>query len=109
LLIDDTIDYLHSAIYDIDPATLTLPAAIAKVYEPAAVPGARQSVAWDSTLGYAGPCPGNTHQYSLVLYALDVATIPGTDARSSVGFVEDLLEQHKLATTRLTATFSPPL
>lgn len=56
-------------------------------------------------IGYGGPCPpaGQTHQYVMVLYALDAAIDPAGATKP------DLLaatEGHVLATATLTGTFS---
>ena len=107
VLNDKSIGFLHGAIYDIAAATLTLPADIDKVFEPTDVPGARQSRNYAGDLGYAGPCPGQPHMYEFIVVALDVATLAGTDNGSTAGEIQTILDQHTLATTRLTATYTP--
>lgn len=105
---DATTDFLHSSIYDIDPATLALPGEISTVFQPPEVSGAKQSRNYAGQLGYAGPCPGSEHTYEFIVMALDVASLAGTDNMSTVGEVVDLLEPHVLATTRLTGSYNPP-
>lgn len=107
LLRDVTINFVHSAIYDVDAATLDLPSGVARVYAPATPAGAHQAVAYDGDLGYAGPCPPNAHTYEFVLYALDLATLPGLDDTSTANQVKAVLDDHALATTRLTGTYTP--
>ena len=66
LIDEDKPDYVHWVVANIDPATTNL---LAGSVDPNAVQ-ARNST---GETGYAGPCPpdGETHQYSLTLYALD--------------------------------------
>ena len=104
---DASTNFKHSAMYDIDDATLSLPAALDRNYASTDVPGMHQSIAYDGDPGYAGPCPGETHTYEFVIYALDVATLPGLDASSSRNEAAALLTAHALATTRLTGTYNP--
>ena len=107
MLNDKTISFRHGAIYDIDEALLALPADVDKVFEPTDVAGARQSRNFAGGLGYAGPCPGSAHTYEFIVYALDIATLPGTDNTSTANEIASILGDHTLATTRLTATYTP--
>ena len=107
VLNDVTFDFLHSAIYDVDGAATLLPSGIERVYAPASPAGTHQAIAYDGNFGYAGPCPPSVHTYELVLYALDVATLPGVDNTSTASDVEAALVDHALATTRLTGTYTP--
>jgi phosphatidylethanolamine-binding protein (PEBP) family uncharacterized protein len=63
---------------------VSLPADIDHDFEPADVPGAKQSYVTNldefTGFGYLGPCPQATNSeqsYEFALYALDVATLPG--------------------------------
>lgn len=66
LIDEDTPDYVHWVVANIDPATTNL---LAGSVDPNAV----QAKNGKGEIGFAGPCPpaGETHQYSLTLYALD--------------------------------------
>lgn len=101
---DQSNTLIHSAIFDIPADALMLPADVDKDQNPADVPGAKQTKAYDdATYGYLGPCPsGNLHTYKFTLYALDVATLPiiGVPAKESV---EDVSLEHALATGTLSA------
>jgi len=100
---------VHSVIYDI-PATLSaLPANVAKAYQPANVPGAKQTRAYDNrTFGYLGPCPPNQHTYELALHALDVATLPETSMATTRAQAVPKITEHSIATAKLTGTYEKP-
>lgn len=104
LLKDKSNNLIHSAIYDIPADLLMLPADVDKDQNPADVPGATQTKAYDNTtFGYLGPCPGgDLHTYEFTLYALDVATLPivGVPAKESI---LDLSQEHTLVSATLTA------
>lgn len=99
---------VHAVIYDIAGAALGLPADVDKTYAPADVPGAHQTRAYDNTtFGYLGPCPPNTHTYQFAVYALDVATLPGATMTTSRADAVAAIQQHDLATATLSGTFTP--
>ncbi|MBX3155824.1 MAG: YbhB/YbcL family Raf kinase inhibitor-like protein [Deltaproteobacteria bacterium] len=109
-LIDKTINFRHSVIYDI-PATATgLPADVDKAYEPADVPGAHQTASWRGAQvrGYAGPCPQQIHTYEFALHALDVAALPGATMQTNLQQAIALIEQHSIGKATLTGTHAPP-
>ena len=91
---DQTTAFRHSAIYDIPSTRTGLPADVDMTAMPADVPGARQPRGYPGTPGYAGPCPGATHTYRFTLYAIDVATLPGLTAGSSLAAVETAFMAH---------------
>lgn len=101
---DQSNNLIHSAIFDIPADALSLPADVDKDQNPADVPGAKQTKAFDdTTFGYLGPCPGgDLHTYKFTLYALDVSPLPivGVPAKESV---EDVSLEHALATGTLSA------
>jgi phosphatidylethanolamine-binding protein (PEBP) family uncharacterized protein len=108
VLTDLNNDLIHSVIYDIPGAATGLPAAVDNAYAPADVPGAHQPLAWDNdTRGYLGPCPGSTHTYQFALFALDVATLPGTDEGTTRAEAVPLINEHSLGSTTLSGTFTP--
>ncbi|MFV8750895.1 YbhB/YbcL family Raf kinase inhibitor-like protein [Nannocystaceae bacterium ST9] len=105
---DLSINFSHSAIFDI-PADLTgLPADVDKQAMPADVPGATQPRSYANNFGYAGPCPGEAHTYQFTLYAIDVENIAEIDQNSSLGQVKTALEQHAIASATLSGEFTPP-
>ena len=76
---------------------LALSEKIPRVAMPPSPAGAKQTKSYDAKPGYAGPCPGgNLHTYQFVVYALDVATLPGVDTNSTVTAVETVAKQHAL-------------
>jgi Raf kinase inhibitor-like YbhB/YbcL family protein len=105
----DTIGLIHSVIYDI-PASLTaLPADVEKVYAPADVPGAHQSLTLGGVaFGYIGPCPpanGDPHTYELELFALDVAVLSGADMTTTQSQARTLILANDLASVKLSGTY----
>ncbi len=105
---DNTNPLIHSIIYDI-PATLTgLPANITKMYLPGNVNGAKQTRAYDNnTYGYLGPCPAPAnaaHTYEFKLYAMNVATLPGTMMTITRPDARTIIEANDIAMVSLTAT-----
>jgi len=96
---------VHCAIYDV-PGTLTgLPANVDKVASPTAVPGAKQTPSYQSTVvGYNGPCPPNAHMYQFKLYALGSANLSNITTKESV---VSAASASNLGTATLTATFTP--
>jgi Raf kinase inhibitor-like YbhB/YbcL family protein len=105
VLNDDSISFLHSAIWDI-PSTLEgLPEAIDPAYSPSNVAGATQCDSWDGAIGYSGPCPPSEHTYQYIIYALDVAALPGVDNTSSVLQIRTAADEHTLGQAILTGTY----
>lgn len=99
---------IHSVIYDIPSSATGLPAEVDNAYAPADVPGAHQPLAYDNdTRGYLGPCPGTTHTYEFELFALDVATLPGASEGTTRAQAATLINEHDLASTTLSGTFTP--
>ncbi len=66
LIDEDAPDYVHWVVANIDPSTTAL---LAGSVDPNAVQAKNSA----GSVGFAGPCPpaGETHEYSLSLYALD--------------------------------------
>lgn len=108
VLHDTSNDFLHSITYDIPANVLALPAAMEAVYAPATPAGVHQTKSYKGTFGYAGPCPGTLHVYEFVLYALDVATLPGVTQNVSLADAETAIKAHALASTRLTGKYKKP-
>jgi hypothetical protein len=68
--------------------------------------GAIESRTDFGTTGYGGPCPppGRTHRYITTLWALNVDSLP-LDKDASGAMVGFYLNQHRIASVSLSATF----
>lgn len=79
-LVDSTADVVHWVIWDIPASMTSLPEDVDKDFNPADVPGAKQTLSYDdSTRGYLGPCSGGVNTYQYVVYAVGLENIPGFD------------------------------
>ncbi len=105
VLNDTTINFLHFIVYDIPSGVFALPAALEAAYAPAVPAGAHETKSYKNAFGYAGPCPPVEHVYEFVLYALDVATLPGVTQNVALADAETAIKAHKLASTKLTAKY----
>ncbi len=108
VLHDTTIDFLHASIYDIPASATSLPADVEQVYAPKAPAGAHQTKNYKGAFGYAGPCPSTQHVYEFVLYALDVAALPGVTQNVTLADAETAIKAHSLGTTKLTGKYKKP-
>ena len=108
VLNDTTIDFLHAIIYDIPASETALPANVEQVYAPKAPAGAHQTKNYKGAFGYAGPCPSTLHVYEFVLYALDVAALPGVTQNVALADAETAIKAHSLGTTKLTGKYKKP-
>jgi len=103
VLTDKSNNLVHSGIYDIPANVTSLPMAIEKLEMPSNPAGAKQVRDYNNMPGYAGPCPGSTaHTYEFMLYAVDVATLPGVMTTQKGAALVTALQAHDLATTTLT-------
>ncbi|MBX3221296.1 MAG: YbhB/YbcL family Raf kinase inhibitor-like protein [Labilithrix sp.] len=107
VFIDATTDFLHSAIYDIPADTTSLAQGLAAKYELSKPAGAKQSLSYKGTPGYAGPCPREPHEYEFILYALKVEKLEGLAADSTVADADKAIKKQKLESTKLTLKFTP--
>jgi Raf kinase inhibitor-like YbhB/YbcL family protein len=108
---DESLDFLHGVTYDIPVTTTSLPAGVENTYEPAKVPGAKQTLSYlTNRYGYAGPCAPkpNEDTYELVLYALNVETLPNMTKTTTRGDAETEVKKHVLKSTRLTGKYKQP-
>ncbi len=105
---DLTINFNHSAIWNIPVALDGLPADVDKSPMPADVPGASQGPSYAGNNGYAGPCPGQPHTYQFTVHALDVATLDELSTASTLAQVEAALQAHSLGQATLSGEFTPP-
>jgi phosphatidylethanolamine-binding protein (PEBP) family uncharacterized protein len=100
---------VHSGIYDIPVSVTSLPMNVEKVANPTNPAGSKQVQAYNSVNGYAGPCPGPMeHTYEFMLYAVDVATLPGIATTQKAGPLVTALQAHDLATTTLNGKAKTP-
>ncbi len=108
VLTDLSINFVHSALWDVAAATTSLPAAVENEASPASVAGALQAVAYDGvTRGYLGPCPPEAHTYEFKLYAVGARPLDGVNVDSSRTAVKAALEAAALATTTITGVYTP--
>jgi Raf kinase inhibitor-like YbhB/YbcL family protein len=105
VLNDTTISFLHFIVYDIPANVTALPASLEAAYAPAAPVGAHETKSYKGTFGYAGPCPPVEHVYELVLYALDVAALPGVTQDVSLADAQTAIKAHSLGSAKLTAKY----
>lgn len=81
-------------LWDIPPSVRQVPANMGAAQHPMQIPGSSQLGSLGNQ-GYAGPCCQD-HDYEWILYALDVASLPGTDRLSTAQIRMDLLLAHAL-------------
>ncbi len=105
VLNDTTISFLHFIVYDIPANVMALPAALEAAYAPAVPAGTHETKSYKATFGYAGPCPPAEHVYEFVLYALDVATLPGVTQNVSLADAQTAIKAHSLGTAKLTGKY----
>ena len=86
-------------------SVFALPAALEAAYAPANPAGAHETKSYQGTFGYSGPCPPALHVYEFVLYALDVATLPGVMQDVSLADAQTAIKAHSLGSTKLTAMY----
>jgi phosphatidylethanolamine-binding protein (PEBP) family uncharacterized protein len=105
---DVTINYDHSAIWDIPSNVSMLPQGVEAAPMPNNVPGAVQCQNWANGWGYGGPgSQSNTYQFTL--HAIDVASLNEIDQNSSLSAVKSAFESHSLGTATLSGqTEGPP-
>jgi Raf kinase inhibitor-like YbhB/YbcL family protein len=97
--VDDDVVATKWAIWDVPPTATSIPGNISQTSMPPEVPGASQLGSLGHT-GYYGPgVPPPPHTYEFVLWALDVATLPGTSGLTPAQIRQNVLPQHQLATS----------
>jgi Raf kinase inhibitor-like YbhB/YbcL family protein len=104
---DITIDFEHSAIWNIPADATGLPEGVDEDAMPANVPGATQCRSWAGNFGYGGPGSA-ANFYQFTLYAIDVATLDEIDQNSTLVEVRAALEAHSLGTATLTGQSTGP-
>jgi Raf kinase inhibitor-like YbhB/YbcL family protein len=104
---DITIDFEHSAIWNIPADATGLPEGVDEDAMPANVPGATQCRSWAGNFGYGGPGSADNF-YEFTLYAIDVATLDEIDENSTLVEVRAALGAHALGTATLTGQSTGP-
>ena len=108
VLTDKTNSLVHWTIYDIGAQTTSTPADIEAKYQPADPAGSKQAKSIKNAPVYAGPCPPKgtpAHSYEFSLYAVDVDTLPATNANTTKEQIVTLLGAHKVAVTTLNGKY----
>ena len=108
MLFDETASLIHWVLWDIPAGVSSLPEDVEKTSEPEEPAGALQSVAYDgATRGWLGPCPPETHDYVIRLYAVDEHPLPGVTLDTSRAMLVDALESAALDSADLRAAYQP--
>ena len=108
VLTDQSINLVHWVIYDMPGDLVGLPVNVEKTYTPVSVTGAHQTTSYQAaTRGYLGPCPPNIHTYQFVVYAVDVATLPGVMVQTTRDQAIATINAHKVGYASLTGTYTP--
>ncbi len=98
----------HWVVYDIPAGTSGFDAGAGAVDNTQLPLGAKQARNDFGQKGYGGACPpkgDKPHRYVITLYALDVATLDAP-VGASPAMVGNLLQQHRIAQSSVTATYS---
>jgi phosphatidylethanolamine-binding protein (PEBP) family uncharacterized protein len=97
----------HWVLWDIPVETLSLPEKIERAAMPPVPPGSKQAkpnIDGATWYGYTGPCPATSSHYEYMVFALDVATLPGVTPESTTKQVDAAIRAHKLASAQLSGT-----
>ena len=108
VLTDKTNSLVHWTIYDIPSSFGDAPAAIEQNYQPASPAGAKQAKSIAGQPVYYGPGPpkgGAAHDYEFALYAVKVASLPGTDANTTKEQIVTLLGTNNAGVVRLNGSY----
>jgi Raf kinase inhibitor-like YbhB/YbcL family protein len=106
-LIDTTNANKHYVIWDIPATKASLPEGLGLGFNvPNQSPAKQHSLGTGTkTYQFFGPCPGgSSHAYQFKLYALNVATLPGVDANSTVAQVETAILANDISSAVLNGT-----
>jgi Raf kinase inhibitor-like YbhB/YbcL family protein len=107
-LVDETNGLIHWVLWDIPANVSSLPEGIEKTAEPDEPSGSKQSQAFDgATRGWLGPCPDETHDYLIRLYAVDEHPLPGVTLDTGRVDLLAALESSALAHADLRAAYQP--
>ena len=85
-------------LWDVPAVVMEVPANLGSSAHPTQIPGSSQLGSLGNQ-GYAGPCCDD-HAYEWILYALDVASLAGTERMSTAQIRMDLLLQHDVAQSK---------
>jgi Raf kinase inhibitor-like YbhB/YbcL family protein len=101
--------FWHWVVFNIPPATTSLPKGAGNVKKKLMPRGAIQSRTDLGTDGYGGPCPpagDKPHRYQITVFAVDVDKLPvAKDHNTSAAVVGFDLHFHTLAKATLTGVF----
>jgi Raf kinase inhibitor-like YbhB/YbcL family protein len=101
--------FWHWVVFNIPPATTSLPKAAGDVKKKLMPKGAIQSRTDLGTDGYGGPCPpagDKPHRYQITVFAVDVAKLPNAaNDGASAALVGFDLHFHTLAKATLTGLY----
>jgi Raf kinase inhibitor-like YbhB/YbcL family protein len=107
-LVDNSAALIHWVLWDIPASTSSVSAGIEKTAEPDDPSGSKQSLGYDgATRGWLGPCPPETHDYTIYLYAVDEHPLPGVDLDTTRVPLVSALESASIATAELRAAYQP--
>ncbi|MFC3453254.1 YbhB/YbcL family Raf kinase inhibitor-like protein [Amycolatopsis speibonae] len=101
----DNNNLIHWVIYDIPPATASLPQNVQHVYKPPVPAGARQIYYRGSAslYGYQGPCsPSTVNTYEFVVHALNQASLTGLTSSSSTQTAARAITAASIGTARIS-------
>jgi Raf kinase inhibitor-like YbhB/YbcL family protein len=109
VMIDESLtgpNNVHWVIYDLAPATTSLPEGVPTGYAIAAPAAHQARDSFSGTFAYFNPCPPPAlHTYAFTLYALDVATLPVV-MTDGTGAVIAQIKAHMTASARLTGKYA---
>ncbi|MEM6292853.1 MAG: YbhB/YbcL family Raf kinase inhibitor-like protein [Myxococcota bacterium] len=105
---DVSINFEHSAIWNVPADVEQLPEGLSTTAMPAEVPGAVQPRNWFGQFGYGGPGSAS-NIYQFTIYALDVDDLSGEiDQNSQLPAVRAAFEAHAIASTALSGQTQAP-
>jgi Raf kinase inhibitor-like YbhB/YbcL family protein len=99
----------HWVLWDIPLGTTSLPMGVERMPQPPVPAGSKQdkpNIDGATWYGYTGPCPATSSHYEYIVYALDVATLPGVTPETATKQVNAAIQAHKLASAQLSGTAS---
>ncbi|HEU0032712.1 MAG TPA: YbhB/YbcL family Raf kinase inhibitor-like protein [Kofleriaceae bacterium] len=107
VLTDLTNTAIHWVIWDIPGTATGLPANVENAFQPANVAGAKQAASFNNIRGYVGPCPPppEEHMYQFAVFAIDVATLPGTSMNTTQVQALQAINMHRISSATLTGRY----
>ncbi|MFT4889334.1 MAG: Raf kinase inhibitor-like YbhB/YbcL family protein [Halobacteriales archaeon] len=99
--------FTHWLLWNVPPGTGSIPEGVPTTETVDDLGGARQGTNDFGEIGYRGPCPPKSdgaHTYRFKLFALDAEL--DVDAGVEASAVNDAIDDHRVATARLTGEFN---